>query len=260
MPGAADVEWAAGISGISVLSGAGQDVAAALLGDSYPPDSVDGDPANVLVPPPSSRSSLCVLEGGPPAAKVLPIYDENGWLKPGAEPPPPPPGPPPASALGGAGGAPSGHSAAAAALQPRAPQAPAAGATGAALARAGQLPTGVTGAALVRMGQMPAESQLDAIRTKKNPVCIKFLAGSCTNPMGCSQRHPDDAQEICHWLTYFKQRPCKAGASCIWRPNCVYGHPENGDIVMAMPQDHAAIGKPPSTALAMDSLFEGAQP
>lgn len=192
-------------------------------GDSMPPV----DPTDVLVPMPSANvdsgagsDPLCVWESPRPIGKVLPIYNEDGWLKPGAQPPPPPPGPPPTSALP-AQPTTSTRAAGNSAL------------TGAALARSGQLPTGVTGAALVRLGQLPPDSQMDSLRNKKNPVCIKFLAGSCANPLGCSQRHPEDPQEIVHWLTYFKQRPCKAGAGCIWRPNCVYGHPEDGDVVAA---------------------------
>lgn len=178
--------------------------------DSDAPYSPTGGPTGGGWDRAAAPAVESIVPAGPQQPR-LDMYDNNGWLKPGAAPPPPPPGPPP-------GGAP---------LALRAKQLlelggmPSGGRTSTAASGSA---SGLTGAALARMGRLPATAANEP--QQQLPVCTKFLAGLCPDKSGCLQRHPDSPKEIAHWLSFFSRKHCKWGRQCIWRPHCVFFHPE----------------------------------
>jgi len=185
------------------------------------------------------------FSGGSPSSRALPkrrgeTVIEWGGLVLSAEPVPPPP-PVVESATAGVG-----------TFQPL---------TGAALARAGQLPQGLAGEALSQREQFRPSTLRK--KEEKPPVCIKFLGGTCPDKLNCLQRHPETEEDIAHWLSYFKTRQCRWRSRCMFRPKCIYGHPEDGTLPPGLLARQAAMekltaaGRLPSDNLGMDSLLEG---
>jgi len=129
-----------------------------------------------------------------------PLFDEDGMLKPGAQPPPGMTVVPTFSALPGTHGQP---------------------ATSTAIVK-----LGVVDLTTPRKMTQPYLDQ----SLQKGPVCINFVAGTCMNPKACGRRHPEDVQEVAHLLEILKRKPCKFGNSCQWRPRCVFRHPEDGPL------------------------------
>mmetsp|Transcript_223 Transcript_223/g.495 ORF Transcript_223/g.495 Transcript_223/m.495 type:complete len:242 (+) Transcript_223:141-866(+) len=163
-----------------------------------------------------AKSSLEALES--PPMVPLPMYDENGWLRPGFQPPSPPPGSPPPwpsspssprakeepakeAALGAAAvafrdAAPPGASAAV--TSPAAAAAPAPAAVG-----PPRDLNGLTGAALARMGLIPrgggpTGSTVHGFNSKGfpmrpgMPMCSYYTrTGNCAYGISCKWDHPE---------------------------------------------------------------------
>mmetsp|Transcript_69316 Transcript_69316/g.206415 ORF Transcript_69316/g.206415 Transcript_69316/m.206415 type:complete len:227 (-) Transcript_69316:76-756(-) len=148
-------------------------------------------------------------EERPPLA-LLPMYDENGWLRPGFAPPPPPPGTPPLPSSPPSPPSPGAElpaGACAPALALREAAAAASAFSPAAEMAKGVVPprdlSGLTGAALARMGLIPrgtgpSGSTTPGFNSKGfpmrpgMPMCSYYTrTGNCAYGVSCKWDHPE---------------------------------------------------------------------
>jgi len=103
-------------------------------------------------------------------------------------------------------------------------------------------------------------------QSEKRGACMLHLHYKCTGappcPNGddCPQKHPDEPEEIAHWVKYFGERMCKFGANCKQSPHCLYWHPNvaQDSSGFGSAAASAAVAPPPPPPPAVPAVWSGA--